>query len=187
MKTFPIGTFADCYYPPDGRLKLAFWFGNHIFSGYKTDGVHSFLLGPVLPDGDQAIIEALSQGVTVGRLSAYEDVGHLRFYQSVGETEQQAAASWEAALRHEHDPYDIDVYGLIFFQASDAWLRNWCRPIEPEVLTNDHDRAEMCYELLFKAKEDAGVPILRPGTMGTPWAVKKALDIGRIKLIGEWK
>jgi len=183
---FPIGTVGDCYYPPDSRLKPAFWYGNQMFRDYKTDGIHSFMLGPTTLDGDQYIIEALITGVTVGRLSGYKQAGKIRFYQNPRETQAQALLSWEKAHAREGDPYDFGIYGLIFVEAQAAYARNWYRPIQPEALFDDGDREEMCYELVFKAKAEAGVPVLGKA-MGTPWATRKAAMLGNLRLIGEWK
>jgi len=131
---------------------------------------------------DYLILESISKGLSVGRLSFYEGAD-IKFYRVDCDEDLRAAAPYELT-RWGRSLYDYLLIPKLVVQG--LWLLLWHRRrIRPEELTWSQDNALICTEAVDIAYDAVGVNIFPPRVCPAPSAFRQAELDGRIEEIKE--
>jgi len=126
---------------------------------------------------DYLILESISKGLSVGRLSFYEGAD-IKFYRVSCPQGLRKAAPFELT-RWGRSLYDYLLIAKLVVQG--LWLLLWHgRRIRPEELTWSQDNALLCSEAVDIAYDAVGVNIIPLHVCPTPSAFKQAELDGRI-------
>ncbi|MBA7574745.1 hypothetical protein ES708_16560 [subsurface metagenome] len=131
---------------------------------------------------DYLILESISKGLSIGRLSFYEGAD-IKFYRVDCPQGLRKAAPFELT-RWGRSRYDYLLVAKLVAQG--LWLLLWLRRrIRPEELTWSQDNVLLCSEGVDIAYDAVGVNIIPLHVCPTPSAFKQAEFDGRIKELKE--
>lgn len=152
-----------------------------------TDRFHYGLVWEKV-DGDYLILESISKGIAIGRLSFYEG-GDIKFYRvdCPKELREQAPielTTWGRSL------YDYLLFLKFAFQGIALFIKQLFtegrfRRIRAEELTWVHNNSFLCTEAVDIAYDAVGVNIIPAETCPIPSAFKQAELDGRISEVKE--
>ena len=145
----------------------------------ETDRFH---YGIILREwqGDYLILESISKGLSVGRLSFYEGAD-IKFYRANCLKNLREAAPLELT-RWGRSRYDYLLVAKLIVQG--MWLLLWHRRrIKVEELTWSQDNALICTEAVDIAYDAVGVNVIPLHVCPTPSAFRQAELEGRISEI----
>ncbi|MBA7680597.1 hypothetical protein ES703_88918 [subsurface metagenome] len=132
--------------------------------------------------GDYLILESISKGLSVGRLSFYKGAD-IKFYRVNCDEDLREAAPLELT-RWGRSLYDYLLVAKLVVQG--LWLLLWHRRrIRPEELTWSQDNALLCSEAVDIAYDAVGVNIIPIHVCPTPSAFRQAEFDGKIEEIKE--
>jgi len=152
----------------------------------ETDRIHHLLLGDYIPEeNDFVILESISKGTAVGRLSWYKDQ-NIEFYRvnspdckKLGKRAAIQATKWGRAR------YDYRIILWIIWNT--LKLVNKHRKIHiTEFPALPEDKRLLCTELVKEGYKEI-FPILPPKLPAFPSAYKFSLAMGRLDLVGHWQ
>ena len=131
---------------------------------------------------DHLILESISKGLSIGRLSFYEGAD-IKFYRVDCDEDLRKASPYELT-RWGRSLYDYLLVAKLVVQG--LWLLLWHRRrIRPEELTWSQDNALLCSEAVDIAYDAVGVNIIPIHVCPTPSAFKQAEFDGKIEEIKE--
>lgn len=131
---------------------------------------------------DYLILESISKGLSVGRLSFYKGAD-IKFYRVNCPRDLKVAAPFELT-RWGRSLYDYLLVAKLVVQG--LWLLLWHRRrIRPEELTWSQDNALLCSEAVDIAYDAVGVNIIPIHVCPTPSAFRQAELDGRIEKLKE--
>ncbi|MBA7558635.1 hypothetical protein ES708_00239 [subsurface metagenome] len=131
---------------------------------------------------DYLILESMSKGLSVGRLSFYKGAD-IKFYRVNCPRDLRVAAPFELT-RWGRSLYDYLLVAKLIIQG--LWLLLWHRRrIRPEELTWSQDNALLCSEAVDIAYDAVGVNIIPIHVCPTPSAFRQAELDGRIEELKE--
>ena len=131
---------------------------------------------------DYLILESISKGLSIGRLSFYEGAD-IKFYRVDCDEDLREAAPYELT-RWGRSLYDYLLVAKLVVQG--LWLLLWHRRrIRPEELTWSQDNALICTEAVDIAYDAVGVNIIPLHVCPTPSAFRQAEFDGKIEEIKE--
>ena len=147
----------------------------------ETDRYHFGLIWEKAGD-DWVILESISKGLSVGRLSFYKGAD-IKFYRANCYQYLRGAAPLELT-RWGRSLYDYLLITKLIVQG--LWLLLWHRRrIKPEELTWSQDNALICTEAVDIAYDAVGVNVIPIHVCPTPSAFRQAELEGRISEIGK--
>jgi len=131
---------------------------------------------------DYLILESISKGLSIGRLSFYEGAD-IKFYRVDCDEDLREAAPLELT-RWGRSLYDYLLVTKLIIQG--LWLLLWHRRrIRAEELTWSQDNALLCSEAMDIAYDAVGVNVIPIHVCPTPSAFKQAEFDGKIEEIKE--
>jgi len=150
----------------------------------KTDRLHFFVMGDYLPwDDDYVILESISKGITVGRLSFYrpEDLEIYRVnIENWKELGKKAAAE---LTKHGRAHYDHLLVAKLALGVLLLLLRGKKPPWEPMQFPYGRDAKFICSEAAAEAWRGIGHPVIPKGVVPLASTFVQALQEGRIRKI----
>lgn len=149
----------------------------------ETDRYHFGLIWEKAGD-DWVILESISKGLSVGRLSFYKGAD-IKFYRANCYQYLRGAAPLELT-RWGRSRYDYLLVAKLIVQGMWLLLKQMVTPghskgIRPEELTWSQDNALICTEAVDIAYDAVGVNIIPLHTCPTPSAFRQAELDGRIR------
>jgi len=161
------------------------WLQN-LFLKPKTDRFHHFILWNKLSDGDFLILESISKGLSIGRLSWYSGQD-LHFYRVDCPPEMRLAAP-NGLIDWGRSRYDylliIKIFlGVLVALARVLWKEHRVRKLYPDDLPYGANSSLICTEAVDVAYDSVGVNIVPPGVVTIPAAFRQAELDGRITRI----
>lgn len=155
----------------------------------STDRFHFLILWKQLPDDDFIILESISKGIAIGKLSWYADrdvefyrvtcPAHLRHAAPIGLVDW--GRSW----------YDYLLIPKILFGGLLAFFKilikeRRIRRLRAEDFPYGRDSALICTEGVDIAYDSVGVNLIPIGVIPIPNAFKQAQIDNKMKLVGKW-
>lgn len=166
------------------------WFSQNLIKP-KTDRIHFFIIGDYIPwEDDYVILEAISSGIRVGRLSFYEPA-ELEIYRvklGYGElgrvfgTELRRRASLELT-KVGRARYDWVLFIQLALGGIGLLLRGKLPPWRPEQFPYGRDKKYICTEAAAEAWRGVGHPIIPEGVVPVPSAFIQALQEGKLRRV----
>ena len=159
------------------------WLSQHLIKP-KTDRVHFFVIGDFIPwDNDYVILESISKGITVGRLSFYRPQD-LEIYRVNIENWQELGRKASTELtRYGRARYDFLLFLELGLGALTLLLRGKLPPWKPEQFPYGRNAKFICTEAANKGWREIGHPIVPKGVVPIPSAFIQALHEERIQKI----
>ena len=150
----------------------------------ETDRFHHFLVWRRVP-GDWIILESISKGLAVGRLSMYAGKD-VKFYRAECLDAATRARACDELTRYGRSPYDwLLCIRIAWHIAAAEWaaLRagHWLRRIRAEELAVCDDSWLVCTEAVVVAYKLVGWSLVPDGVLPLPCAIEQARLDGLIR------
>jgi len=161
------------------------WASRNLFTPY-TDRFHHGILWKHLGGVDFIILESISKGIAVGRLSWYRGK-NIEFYR-VNVDEDLRFAAPDGLIEWGRARYDYWLIAKIFLGAVVAcvrilWKEHRLRKLRAEDLPYGRNDALICTEAVQVALLSVGVAVIDPGIVPLPSAFRQAELEGRIRRV----
>ena len=170
-----------------GRWPLG-WLAEHLFSP-RTNLYHFFIIADYIPEvDDYTILESISKGVTVGRLSWYAKKDYDVFAVvhphslSLGIRVCRLASNFG---RHHYDYLLVAklLAGVVYCFGKQLLCEHTIRRIKPHELPYAKNSAFICTELANAVWRQVGFPLVPYGVVPLPASIDQAVVEGRLILI----
>lgn len=149
-----------------------------------TDRIHHFLMGDYIPwDDDYVILESISKGIAVGRLSFYAPGSFEVYRRNLDGLDAEAAMlvrkkvaadlTWKGRSR-----YDWMLYLQLFAGAVSLMARRQFPPYDPAQLPYGRNKSYICTEAANFGWRLEGYSVIETGVVPTPAGFRKALNEG---------
>ena len=163
-----------------------YWMLSRLMSP-STDRFHHFLLWRPLKDGDWVILESISHGISVGKLSLYNG-DDVKFYRVANATPQQRQDAPEALLNYARCNYDrllevkLALQLVFWILPKMIFIDRKVRRIDAKYVHYRTDNAFLCTEAVQRAYCCVGFHIVPDDILPVPASFKK---YGKLDLILE--
>jgi len=150
-----------------------------------TDLYHFLIVGDYLPwNDDYVILESISKGIAVGRLSFYRPEDVAIFRRALTEDNELTRKKAAAALTLKgRARYDWLLILQLLFTLPYLLLKGEIPPYKPKDLPYGRNKAYICTEAVVFAWEYVGYPIISRDIMPVPAAIIEACVAGTLEQI----
>jgi hypothetical protein len=167
------------------------WLSYHCVTP-QTPLFHFLLIGDHIQDEDDfVVLESVAKGVTVGRLSWYNERQYVVFRVNDPDADYLGRMATEKASKFDRYRYDWKLYVKIFAWALGYWLKEIAtlhippRPVYPSQIPYATDRDFICIELVFEAWKLVGKLLRQKGHAPVPAEIILAQDRGDLVVIDD--
>ena len=155
----------------------------------RCDYIHHFVIADYVPEtGDHVILESLSSGIRVGRLSWYPFADIFRVNTPFSGVKGEKAC--RQFTRHGRAGYDFILLAKVLAGAGVAWGRiltheHRLRRLRCGDLPYSRNDAFICTEVAAEITRLMGDPVIPKGVVPLPPAFQEAVNTGKLVKISE--
>lgn len=161
------------------------WLSRHLIEP-ETDRFHFGIIWRYLPQNDFLILESISKGLALGKLSWYKDKS-IEFYRVNCDEDLRFVApdgliDWGRA-RYDYWLFAKILFGSFVALAKILWREHRLRKLRAEDFPYGKNSSLICTEAVDVAYASVGVNIIPEGVIPIPSAFRQAVSEDRLERI----